>query len=32
MERKNAHDEDDFKEYFENYQDIRIDKGIAEKL
>lgn len=32
VERKNAHDEDDSKEYFEKYKDIRIDKGIAEKL
>lgn len=32
VERKNAHDEDDFKEYFEKYNDNRIDKGIAEKL
>ena len=29
MVRKNAHDEDDFKKYFEKHKDIRIDKGIA---
>ena len=31
MERKNAHNEDDFQEYFEKYKDIRIDKGIADE-
>lgn len=32
VEHKNAHYEDDFKENLKKYKDIRIDKGIAEKL
>ena len=31
MERKKAHNEDDFQEYFEKYKDIRIDKEIADE-
>ncbi len=28
VERKNAHNENDFQEYFEKYKDIRLDKGM----
>ena len=31
VERKNAHNESDFREYFEKYKDIRIEKGIVDK-
>ncbi len=31
VERKNAHNESDFQEYFEKYKGIRIEKGIADK-
>ena len=31
VECKNAHNEDDFQEYFEKYKDIRIDKRIADE-
>ena len=31
VERKNAHNEDDFHEHFEKYKDICIDKGIADE-
>lgn len=32
VERKNAHNENDFQEYFEKYKDIRLDKGIADEI
>ena len=31
VKRKNAHNEDDFQEYFEKYKNIRIEKGIADE-
>ena len=31
VERKDAHNEDDFLEYFEKYKDIRIEKDIADE-
>lgn len=31
MERKNAHNEDDFQDYLEKYKDIHIKKGIADE-
>ena len=31
VERKNAHNEEDFKEYFEKYWEIRVQKGIADE-
>ena len=31
VERKNAHNEDDFQDYFEKYKNIRIDKGIPDE-